>query len=614
MRNRILAQEAGVNPSVLTFGSTPDGAELRLRLLERGLLTPEISLLNIFEHYRERDWLDPQGTGQGLDDLQAHLQQVQTRPDGSPWRTTYRLPATGALVHDYLRPDGTPYLRIPQFSFGNPTSWPTAIKAVSKDGEVVEVFKSLGQWFRGWVRELTQDDEQAFVFMDSRYVVPHLVPIRAPHIYLVYVLHNLHLGGGLGRRWDSETSEIYERLLDRIPGMDAMVTLTERQRSDIAQRRGETDNLFVVPNPVEMPDATEQVERDPGLATVVARLEPQKRLQHAISAFAEVVEKVPGARLDIYGAGSRRDSLQEQIRRRGLSSSVTLRGHDPQAREALSRSSAFLMTSMFEGYPLATLESLSHGCPVVSYDVKYGPSEQITDGVDGFLVSAGDISAMADRVVQLLSSPDLVQRMSRAAVAKAEQHGNERFLADWSTVLRTAVEQKAARVRLTDAHLDVTTVEVQRSGMLEGLARAGGSPALGRFRPSSVLVLEATLRVKARGPHRDLDDARVEVAAVQRGSGAVVELPVEWRRDGNQLHLTSRAPLADLMGPSDPAGSSDAGETARLRVRLTWRNAAWQTFVERPPSTTGGLEVAYDAGVLTISRPPSAGAPAHPPG
>ncbi|MGH3331963.1 MAG: hypothetical protein ACRDPJ_11750, partial [Nocardioidaceae bacterium] len=54
MRNRILAQEAGVDPSVLTFGSTPDGAELRLRLLERGLLTPEISLLNIFEHYRER--------------------------------------------------------------------------------------------------------------------------------------------------------------------------------------------------------------------------------------------------------------------------------------------------------------------------------------------------------------------------------------------------------------------------------------------------------------------------------------------------------------------------------------------------------------------------------
>ena len=47
------------------------------------------------------------------------------------------------------------------------------------------------------------------------------------------------------------------------------------------------------------------------------------------------------------------------------------------------------MTSSFEGYPLSTLESMSRGCPVVSYDIKYGPREQITDGVDGFLVPRG---------------------------------------------------------------------------------------------------------------------------------------------------------------------------------------------------------------------------------
>ena len=66
--------------------------------------------------------------------------------------------------------------------------------------------------------------------------------------------------------------------------------------------------------------------------------------------------------------------------------SVTLHGHDPRARDALWNSSAFLMTSLFEGYPLSTLESLSHGCPVISYDIKYGPREQISEGVDGFLV------------------------------------------------------------------------------------------------------------------------------------------------------------------------------------------------------------------------------------
>ena len=57
------------------------------------------------------------------------------------------------------------------------------------------------------------------------------------------------------------------------------------------------------------------------------------------------------------------------------------------------------MTSLFEGYPLSTLESLSHGCPVISYDIKYGPREQISEGVDGFLVPAGGIRPMAERIV-----------------------------------------------------------------------------------------------------------------------------------------------------------------------------------------------------------------------
>ena len=92
-----------------------------------------------------------------------------------------------------------------------------------------------------------------------------------------------------------------------------------------------------------------------------------------------------------------------------------LRGYDPHAREALWNASAFLMTSEYEGYPLSTLEAMSQGCPVVSYDIRYGPREQIADGVDGFVVPEGDEAALAERVVELLRSPELVRRMSAAA-------------------------------------------------------------------------------------------------------------------------------------------------------------------------------------------------------
>ena len=94
-----------------------------------------------------------------------------------------------------------------------------------------------------------------------------------------------------------------------------------------------------------------------------------------------------------------RESVKRLITKLGLEDSVKLCGWDNNARDTLWTSTGFLMTSRFEGYPLASLESLSRGCPVVSYDIKYGPQEQVTDGVDGFLVPDGDQRAMADRII-----------------------------------------------------------------------------------------------------------------------------------------------------------------------------------------------------------------------
>ena len=161
----------------------------------------------------------------------------------------------------------------------------------------------LGQWFRRWIRELLGDGKRAFVFIDSRFLVPLLVPMKGSRVHLIYQMHNLHLRPP--RRWDSEMDPMYKRVLDRIGGMDAMVTLTERQRDDIAARRGRTSNMFVVPNPVAMPaPPVERAPRDPRRVTVVARLEEQKRLTHAVAAFQQVVEALPDARLDIYGDGA----------------------------------------------------------------------------------------------------------------------------------------------------------------------------------------------------------------------------------------------------------------------------------------------------------------------
>ena len=548
MRNRFLAREGGVRPTVLAFGAYPRYEERRRVLLERGLLSEHVSLLCIYDHYREHGWGDAEPAGE-LEDLSARKVAEDS------WRIAYRLPE-GRLVYDYLRADGTPYLRIPQFGTADKASWRTTIQRIGPDGAPVGEFGSVGQWFRHFIRELA-GDERTFVFLDSRFLVPYLVPLRKRHIHVLYQMHNMHLEPP--RRWDSPLHPVYRRVLARIDDMDAIVNLTERQRDDIAARRGRTSNMFVVPNPVDVPDPpSPPPARDPHRVVTLARLETQKRLMHAITAFARVVEAVPEAKLDIYGEGSQRAKLQNQIERSGLTGSVTLHGYDPHAREALWTASAFLMTSDYEGYPLSTLEAMSQGCPVVSYDIRYGPREQIDDGADGFVVPEGDEAALADRVIELLRSPELVERMSAAAREKVARYGPAEFVDRWAHVIRAAVELEGDRTRIEQAAFELTRLR-ERRGTLE---------------------LRGVLRVEGRGA---LDAARVRLDAVH-DTGEVAELPLDVEPVEGGLGVEARIALDDVL---------PAGGVARLRLRLVWHNSAWETEIAQPPD---GVAVSIGAG------------------
>ena len=599
MRNRIFVTECGLSPTILTFNGVNDLESRREIMLERGLLLEQIDTRNIYAHYREHGWGTDSAPGPPLSDLSAHLEAEQTFPDGSPWRRTYRTTGRAGHVYDYLRADGTPYLRIPKFVFGKPPTWPRKIRQVDRNGRVVGEFDSVGQWFRRWIRELT-DNQRSFVFVDSRYNGQHVIPMHAPHIHLLYVLHNIHVAPP--RLWSSRHTEMYRRLMRKVGGTDALVTLTERQRADIAERRGHTTNLFVIPNPVDLPARpAEPRARDPFQVTVVARLQPQKRLTHAIAVFAGVLKAVPEARLDIFGEGADRPLLEGEIRQHGIGHAVTLRGHDPRAREALWTSSAFMMTSGYEGYPLSTLESLSHGCPVVSYDIKYGPREQITDGVDGFIVPESDMDAMTDRLVRMLTSPELVARMSAAALEKAAHHSPHRYAEDWRGVLESVVALKPYRTRLEEVSFELSRLVVVPGRRWISRRRKLVPPTPVRLDLAGHLEFAGRLRVRGHSPRAGLDSVVVTLNAVQHDTGMSLSLPVDVARTDAGFSVRGRVAFADIC-----AGTHDVGNV-RLRLRLVWQNSSWETFLGQREGETEGVELAFDStGAVTLSWAPAA--------
>lgn len=605
MRNRLLCQHAGIEPVICTFDSSTDYPRTREAFRRQGQLVDGMSIVNLYEWYRERALTEADPLGHELPDVVGHDRREVPHPDGSVHYTSYRHPRLDMeSLRDYRRPDGSVYLRMPM-SRTETGSSPTPVVLVSAAGAPVAAWPSGRGLRQRWLLELAGDAERVIVISDSRFALAQVVPFPDPRFYVLHLVHNIHVAGD--RAWNAPLSPRYANLMSLIPEIDGLVTLTQRQQDDIAARYGATNNLFVVPNPVELPPRPEPLpEREPRRFVTVSRLEHQKRLEDAVRAFSLVVAQEPGATLEIFGDGRLRIPLEEEIASLGLQESVILRGHDPRAREALWTATGFLMTSRNEGYPLASLESMSHGCPVVSYDVKYGPREQITDGVDGFLVPAEDVRAVADRVIRLARDPELVRRMSAAALAKAQAHDYRAFLADWRHAIEQAIDRRPGRTRLTSVKLSVQRLRYQTPVRLPAVAWLPArwrrrSSSAGAFRSAPVLEFAGKVSVAATPSGARPDDAQLTLDAVTPG-GHVVAVPLTVERVKGGFSVAATIDTEAVF-----AGMPARDRNAHLRLRLVWNNSRWETVVRRQRQWAANYEVSFTADQeLSLSRGPGA--------
>jgi poly(glycerol-phosphate) alpha-glucosyltransferase len=604
MRSRLFAERCGIVPTLLTFDSLPHYPETRAGLREQGQLVDPMRLLNIFEWYRDQDNDDVPTTGDPLPGLEEFASQDDHYSDGTVYRTRYlHRSSLENIAHDFRRPDGSVYLRLPA---GPKSKTPVeGVTLINKAGQPVHNWSGQRDWRQSWIMSLAEPDTRVFIMSDSRFSLAHILPMPDERFHVVHLMHNIHVLDP--RRWNSPLSQAYGPLLGSVGDLDALVTLTHRQREDIAARYGATTNLYVVPNPVELPPRPDPLPaRERARFAIVSRLDRQKYLEDAVRAFALVLKEEPDATLDIYGAGVTRPIVEAEIAKQGVQDSVIMRGHDTRARESLWTATGFLMSSKYEGYPLATLESMSHGCPVISYDIKYGPREQISDGVDGFLVEPLDTQAMADRIVELIRNPELVAKMSEAALAKAAQHDYTAFLDDWRTVLEGVIAAKQRRTTLESVTLTVTRLGYFRPFRLP--ARFAGLRVIGRLaRPHSssgawrgprLLEFVASLTVDGHSPAATLDSAVVTLEAVGPLSGFIVALPITAQLRGTTFALSASIDLADVF-----RGLDDSSRAMRLRLRLVWENSSWETTLSRTRGMEPNYEVSFSSsGEISLNR------------
>ena len=159
------------------------------------------------------------------------------------------------------------------------------------------------------------------------------------------------------------------------------------------------------------------VARGVGLVGALGRLEPQKRHDDLIRAIALLKRGGTPVQCVIAGHGPDRSKLQALIGELGLEADVRLLGHREDIAGLIRALDVAALSSAFEGSPLAVMEYMACGAPIVATAVG-GVPELIQDGVHGLLVAPGDPPALAAGIRRLLDDRALAAQLGGAATER----------------------------------------------------------------------------------------------------------------------------------------------------------------------------------------------------
>jgi glycosyltransferase involved in cell wall biosynthesis len=163
------------------------------------------------------------------------------------------------------------------------------------------------------------------------------------------------------------------------------------------------------------------------LVGVIGRLSPEKSVADALDAFGLVLRELPDSHCVIAGEGPCERLLREKARSLGILSRVHFLGGQSDIADIMRMLDVFLLSSVREGLPMALLEAMAGAKPTVATAVGGVPSA-VAHGKTGLLVKAGDVDAMAEATVCLLSSQAMRAKFGQAARHRFQQRFSARIM------------------------------------------------------------------------------------------------------------------------------------------------------------------------------------------
>ncbi len=171
----------------------------------------------------------------------------------------------------------------------------------------------------------------------------------------------------------------------------------------------------------------------------VSNFRPVKRVLDCVDIFARVAKQTP-SRLIMVGDGPDAGAAAARAAELGLTNDVVFVGKQPRIGDYLSIADVLLLPSETESFGLSALEAMSCEVPVVASRVG-GLPEVVDEGVSGFLREVGDVDAMAEAALRIVTDESLQSRMGRAGRKVAvEQFTTDRIIPQYLDYYREVIE------------------------------------------------------------------------------------------------------------------------------------------------------------------------------
>lgn len=177
----------------------------------------------------------------------------------------------------------------------------------------------------------------------------------------------------------------------------------------------------------------------------VGRVDPEKSLDVLVYAFADVLKKVPNAHLVVVGDGTAKPKLEAIAKEEGISEHTRFTGRivGDDLPQAYRTATLFAITSKTETQSIVVMEAMASGLPVVA--VKAGAiPELVKHGKNGYIYEADDQESVARGMANILSRPELREKMSEDAAKRIKKHDISYTLTQIEEIYNIVLDKRAS--------------------------------------------------------------------------------------------------------------------------------------------------------------------------